>query len=76
MSNIKRPRFGGKLQPQTLLADLAECDGLKSVIVICEWEDGTVTTPWSATTMAGLAFGAKVLDMNISEEINEAGEVD
>ena len=74
MNNIKRPHFGGKVAPQALLSNLADADELKSVIVICEWDDGTVTTPWSYSTFSQMTFGAKVLDMNITEAIESGSD--
>ena len=47
---------------------LGASEDLEHVIVICHWNDNTVTTGWSkGIKVSDLVYSAKVLDMDVEE---------
>jgi hypothetical protein len=57
------------LTAKALLQLLANTHGIDGVAVVIKWGDGSMSTRWSNMTVAELCMAAKVLDRDVTGEV-------
>lgn len=62
---IEHVNFDGGINHKVLLRQLADSDDLKGCVVICLWEDGTMTNGWSKMNTGQVALASLALQRNI-----------
>lgn len=58
------------LTAKALLQLLANTHGIEGVSVVVKWGDGTMSTRWSQMSVAELCMAAKVLDRDVTAEVD------
>jgi len=67
-NNVKHVDFNGKLNHKVMLRELADDDRLKSITVICEWNNKTITVGWSNMCLGSVAIGALKIQQELLSE--------
>lgn len=61
MSKVEHVQFGKCINHKVMLRQLADCEDLKGVAIICVWNDNVITSGNSGIRCSDMALGALML---------------
>ena len=64
---------GTALSPEVLLHQILDkAPGIKSVVIITQWEDGTFESDWSSMKVSDLCMASRILNHDVDLVLTES----